>query len=68
MTHPKTILLIDDDDDLRDALREQFLMTEEFNIVEADSGAVALNLLKNGLFDLLVLDVGLPATPILFLG
>lgn len=62
MTHPKTILLIDDDDDLRDALREQFLMTEEFNIVEADSGAVALNLLKNGLFDLLVLDVGLPDT------
>ena len=60
MTHLKTILLVDDDDDLREALREQFLMTEDFQVVEANTGVAALDQVKNHLFDLLVLDVGLP--------
>ena len=42
MTQVKTILLIDDDDDLREALAEQFVMTEEFSVVEAGTGADAL--------------------------
>ena len=62
MTRVKTILLIDDDDDLREALTEQFVMTEEFAVVEAGTGADALQHLKNGLFDLLIVDVGLPDT------
>ena len=62
MTHVKTILLIDDDDDLREALTEQFVMTEEFAVVEAGTGADALQHLKNGLFDLLIVDIGLPDT------
>ena len=62
MTQMKTILLIDDDDDLREALTEQFVMTEEFAVVEAGTGADALQHLKNGLFDLLIVDVGLPDT------
>ena len=62
MTQVKTILLIDDDDDLREALTEQFVMTEEFAVVEASTGADALQHLKNGLFDLLIVDVGLPDT------
>ena len=62
MTQVKTILLIDDDDDLREALTEQFVMTEEFAVVEAGTGADALQHLKNELFDLLVVDVGLPDT------
>ncbi len=62
MTQVKTILLIDDDDDLREALTEQFVMTEEFAVVEAGTGADALQHLKNGLFDLLIVDVGLPDT------
>ena len=62
MTQVKTILLIDDDDDLREALTEQFVMTEEFAGVEAGTGADALQHLKNGLFDLLIVDVGLPDT------
>ena len=62
MTQVKTILLIDDDDDLREALTEQFVMTEEFGVVEAGTGADALQHLKNGLFDLLIVDVGLPDT------
>jgi len=62
MTQVKTILLIDDDDDLRAALAEQFVMTEEFSVVEAGTGADALTHVKNGLFDLLIIDVGLPDT------
>ena len=62
MTQVKTILLIDDDDDLREALTEQFVMTEEFAVVEASTGADALQHLKKGLFDLLIVDVGLPDT------
>ena len=62
MAHLKNILLIEGDDDLRKALSEQMLLTEAFNIVEANSGAAALNQVKNELFDLLVLDVGLPDT------
>ena len=62
MTQVKTILLIDDDYDLREALTEQFVMTEEFAVVEAGTGADALQHLKNGLFDLLIVDVGLPDT------
>ena len=62
MTQVKTILLIDDDDDLREALTEQFVMTEEFAVVEAGTGADAQQHLKKGLFDLLIVDVGLPDT------
>jgi len=62
MTHLKTILLIDDDDDLREVLTEQFSITEEFMVAEANSGAAALDQVKNYRFDLLVLDVGLPDT------
>jgi DNA-binding response OmpR family regulator len=62
VTQLKTILLIDDDDDLRDALCEQFVMTEEFNVVEAASGTQALQQVKDGQFDLLIIDVGLPDT------
>ena len=60
MTQLKTILLIDDDDDLRCALSEQFVMTEEFNVIEASTGAEALEEVKDGQFDLLIIDVGLP--------
>ena len=60
MTQLKTILLIDDDDDLRCVMSEQFVMTEEFNVVEASTGAEALEQVKDGQFDLLIIDVGLP--------
>ena len=37
----KKILLVDDDDDLREALGEQLIMTEDFDVFEAGSGAEA---------------------------
>jgi DNA-binding response OmpR family regulator len=62
MANLKKILLVDDDDDLRDALAEQLVMTEEFDVFEADSGASAMTRAKEQLYDLVVLDVGLPDT------
>ncbi|WP_226779812.1 response regulator transcription factor [Oceaniglobus trochenteri] len=62
MSGLKKILLVDDDDDLRDALSEQLMMTEDFDVFEAANGQEALDKVKAGLFDLLILDVGLPDT------
>ena len=58
----KKILLVDDDDDLREALSEQLVMTEDFDVFEADTGAQAMDRVKEGLYDLVILDVGLPDT------
>ena len=62
MAQLKKILLVDDDDDLREALSEQLVMTEDFDVFEADSGAEAMKRAKEGLYDLIILDVGLPDT------
>jgi DNA-binding response OmpR family regulator len=35
----RKILLVDDDDDLREALSEQLVMTEDFDVFEAGTGA-----------------------------
>ena len=56
------ILLVDDDDDLREALSEQLVMTEDFDVFEAANGAEAMEQVKAGQFDLTILDVGLPDT------
>ena len=58
----KNILLVDDDDDLREALSEQLVMTEDFDVFEADHGADAMEKRKEALYDLIILDVGLPDT------
>ena len=55
----KKILLVDDDAGLRQALREQLKLHEEFEIWEAGSGSEALAMLKNDYFHLVVLDVDL---------
>ncbi len=62
MSTLKKILLVDDDNDLRDALAEQLVMTEDFDVFEADSGASGLSRTKEQLYDLILLDVGLPDT------
>ena len=60
MAQLKKVLLIDDDEDLREALSEQLLMTEDFDVYEGSNGAEALEKVKQQSYDLLVLDVGLP--------
>lgn len=62
MAQQKRILLVDDDDDLREALGEQLVMTDDFDVFEASSGADALIRIKEGHYDLVILDVGLPDT------
>ncbi|MEO0568156.1 MAG: response regulator transcription factor [Pseudomonadota bacterium] len=62
MAQLKKILLVDDDDDLREAIGEQLMMTEDFDVFEAATGQDAMTKIKDGLFDLLILDVGLPDT------
>ena len=58
----KRILLVDDDDDLREALSEQLVMTEDFDVFEAATGAQGMVRAKEALYDLVILDVGLPDT------
>lgn len=62
MAKVNKILLVDDDDDLREALSEQLVMTEDFDVFEAGNGAEAMEQIKAGQFDLAILDVGLPDT------
>ena len=62
MTALRKILLVDDDDDLREALSEQLVMTEDFDVFEAATGAGGMDKAKEGLYDLVILDVGLPDT------
>ncbi|MDG2341182.1 MAG: response regulator, partial [Paracoccaceae bacterium] len=62
MAQVKKILLVDDDDDLREALGEQLLMSQEFDVFEAGNGAEAISRSKESIFDLIILDVGLPDT------
>lgn len=62
MAQLKKILLVDDDEDLREALGEQLLMTEDFDVFEAGDGVEAMNRAKEQLYDLMILDVGLPDT------
>ena len=60
MTTGKKILLVDDDDALRQSLAEQLRLYEEFDIAEAATAADALERIKQAHFDAVLLDVGLP--------
>ena len=60
MAQAKKILLIDDDVDLREALSELLIMTEDFDVFEGGDGAEALEKIKQLAYDMVVLDVDLP--------
>ena len=55
MVQIKNILLVGDEEDLRGAVSEQLLITEEFHVVEASSGKEALELVLEESFDIIVL-------------
>ena len=59
-TPGKKILLVDDDEALRQSLSEQLRLHEEFSTVEAGNGGDALEVTKQEYFDAILLDVGLP--------
>ena len=56
----RTILIVDDDADLRAILVEQLSLYEEFQIIEEDNATKGIQAAKNGVVDLLIMDVGLP--------
>ena len=56
----RTILLVDDDDELREALTEQLSLYEEFQVMTEASATKGVQAARNGHVDLLVMDVGLP--------
>lgn len=56
----RTILLVDDDEDLRDALTEQLSLYEEFEVSSEASATKGVQAARNNHVDLLVMDVGLP--------
>ena len=60
MSTLKKILMVDDDADLREALADQLVLTEEFDVFEAADGADGLVRAREQLYDLVILDVGLP--------
>ena len=60
MSAPKKILLVDDDDALREALAEQLGLHAEFDTLQARTAAAARDLAKSAKPDLILLDVGLP--------
>lgn len=60
MSNARKILIIDDDDDLRESLSEQLTLHEEFETALAPTATEGLKLARNGHVDLILLDVGLP--------
>ncbi|MBB5754121.1 response regulator transcription factor [Prosthecomicrobium pneumaticum] len=56
----RKILVVDDDDLLRDGLVEQLSLYEEFEIGQAGTATGAVQQARNGSTDLLIMDVGLP--------
>jgi DNA-binding response OmpR family regulator len=56
----RTILLVDDDEDLREALTEQLSLYEEFEVSSEASATKGVQAARNNHVDLLVMDVGLP--------
>ena len=56
----RTILIVDDDDDLRSTLVEQLSLYEEFTVLQEATAAKGVAAARAGVIDLLIMDVGLP--------
>lgn len=60
MTKQRTLLLVDDEAGLREALAEQFELSEEFKIAHAQNAHEAIRLAADLAPDIVIMDVGLP--------
>ena len=60
MSTARKILIVDDEEDLREPLREQLALHDEFEITTGDNAAACIEHCKSEHWDLVILDVGLP--------
>jgi DNA-binding response OmpR family regulator len=60
MSTARRILLVDDDDELRESLKDQLALHDEFDIVTAGTASQGIEIAKGNHLDLVLLDVGLP--------
>ncbi len=60
MSSSRKILIIDDDEDLRDSLRDQLALHDEFDIAIAQTASTGVEAAGAEHMDLILLDVGLP--------
>src|SRR5262245_16498858 len=60
MPNSRKILIVDDDDGLRDSLTEQLALHDEFEAVAVENGTKGVAAAKAGQIDLVIMDVGLP--------
>jgi DNA-binding response OmpR family regulator len=60
MSTARKILIVDDDEDLRESLRDQLALHDEFDVVSAPNASKAIDAVKSNHLDLILLDVGLP--------
>ena len=56
----RTILIVDDDADLRETLVEQLRLYDEFNVIEGENASKGIATVRGEHVDLLIMDVGLP--------
>ncbi len=60
MSTARTILLVDDDEELRESLKDQLALHDEFDIHTAGTASQGIEIAKKERLDLVILDVGLP--------
>ena len=60
MSNARKILIVDDDEDLRESLRDQLALHDEFDVVTAASAGAGVEAARGDHFDLILLDVVLP--------
>jgi DNA-binding response OmpR family regulator len=60
MSNASRLLVVDDDQDLRETLVEQLGSYDEFEVATAENAAGALEAVKGDRIDLAIMDVGLP--------
>ena len=59
MSTLKKILLVDDDEDLREALSEQLVMTEDFDVFEAGNAVEAMEKARAAIYEVGEPNIGL---------
>lgn len=60
MAVKKRLLIIDDDDTLREELVEQFALYNEFDVTDVSTATEGIKATEEGTFDLIILDIDLP--------